>query len=208
VCSPLLEGWTRRLKLHGGSTADQEREAIFLNIFNNSLNVFLVQLILTSSNPTPTLPEPWDTHKHWLLHQKNVSHPSIPGCQDCVRSPEGRFALKFCAACHNARYCNRVCQAQHWPVHIFICNQCSITSADHLVRHCLDTQFPGDIDDSVAQDFKFLNFCKPLDRHALLGLYEDVTLSLTVSATMLYGCQINEGLAEGIIQHCTQLSTR
>jgi hypothetical protein len=35
-----------------------------------------------------------------------------------------------------------------------------------------------------------------------------VTLLLTVSATKLHGWQINECLAEGIIQHYTQLTTR
>jgi hypothetical protein len=46
-----------------------------------------------------------------------------PTCAACGSSSAGDAHFKQCAQCKAVRYCGKLCQRTHWPVHKLICVQ-------------------------------------------------------------------------------------
>jgi TPR repeat protein len=44
-------------------------------------------------------------------------------CAECGISDDGSGSLEVCTGCHLVKYCNRKCQAAHWPAHRKACKE-------------------------------------------------------------------------------------
>ena len=74
----------------------------------------------------------------WRLHKKVVDHPLA--CINCGTYEEsgGDVAQKHnkCSRCHNALYCSKECQLEHWKQHKKICKEISKEKKASRRRKC------------------------------------------------------------------------
>jgi len=62
---------------------------------------------------------------HWPAHKKACKKRLAKHhcCAACGNSDDGGGSLKACTGCNLVEYCNRTCQAAHWPAHKKACKE-------------------------------------------------------------------------------------
>ena len=82
-----------------------------------------------------------------MASSMGYERPAVSTCAACG-TEEGAVALKQCARCGEAVYCNRVCQRQHWKVS-YACDDCAVNprppSIFKLLFHSLALPCPPPI---------------------------------------------------------------
>lgn len=55
----------------------------------------------------------------------NAAHTKITTktCLNCLKTIEGTLT---CSRCRTAKYCNKKCQSEHWPVHKLQCKDSNV----------------------------------------------------------------------------------
>ena len=84
-----------------------------------NLRAIAEDLIRTSVSAVERRKGLFGTEEGGGLKRRVVSPPQCANCS------EDNSNLKLCSGCHQARYCSRECQVQHWPVHKLVCRKCS-----------------------------------------------------------------------------------
>jgi len=65
---------------------------------------------------------------HWPAHKRACKRrrkhlAKHHFCAACCDSDDGGGSLKACTGCNLVEYCNKMCQAAHWPAHKKACNE-------------------------------------------------------------------------------------
>ncbi|KAH9927191.1 uncharacterized protein BXZ73DRAFT_49142 [Epithele typhae] len=117
----------------------------------------------------------------------------------CEKEPLPEHCYKRCAGCRKVWYCDKQCQTQHWPWHIFDCKTGTpISSVYYLARACWGDLVPRD--PQTRLDYGFEKVTSMLGGHQesrLLGLYQGV-LHQEVDLKLVRSWQRQGQLVQGI----------